>query len=290
MHSDESQWVQFFHRCQSSRLDVDIFSSYAKLLSSRISLPPNRIADVFLRPTEHNSISPDPRVTLYIQALQELNLINVPAVLRALLKYSTFQPPRHSDGANEGGMRLMKWENSYVSEEVILYSVARSVSSGATPKDAHEAVEIFKYLAGWMSVLLAVNAADDILQVMGSVGTQTVENLAVKTALGTVLVALADNPIATSALQKSCPKGTKADCPFQSLSCPLSIPQTCSFSEWYSRPSRCFEIIYTCAVFLYAIIDSEFLCKCRKTRAIPQSSFASTTACRSERTSSQCRN
>lgn len=95
-----------------------------------------------------------------------------------------------------------------MAEEVILFQVARNVSTGTTPKDEHEAVRMIKCLSGWMSVLLNANATNDMLQSMGDAGTQSMGSIAVKTAVGTVLVALADNAIAISALQKSCPKGT----------------------------------------------------------------------------------
>lgn len=208
MHPGEQQWTHFFARCLATRLDVPTFSSYAKLLSNKTPLPPRRIADVFLKPTEINNYSPDPRVPLYLQALQELKLVDVSSVLLALIKYSTTRPSKDLWRFENGDATdLVAWKSSYGAEEVIWSQIARSISSGSTPKDAQEAVWIISCLSLWMSVILAANSTDEMLQAMGNGGAQNTGSVAVRTAVGTVLVALANNPITISALQKPCPKG-----------------------------------------------------------------------------------
>lgn len=209
MNQGEPQWEQFLARCLATRLDVQTFSSYAKLLSNKTPLPSRRIAAIFLKPEESNDVSLDPRVPLYLQALQELKLVDVPSILRALIRYSTTRPHKHILKSENGDTRgLPAWKSSYASEEVILSQVARSISSGITPKDAQEAVSIISFLSVWISALLAANVADDMLQAMDNGGAQNIGTVAVRIALGRVLVALADNAITISALQRSCPKGT----------------------------------------------------------------------------------
>ncbi|KAH6684022.1 mediator complex, subunit Med5 [Halenospora varia] len=184
-----ASWQTFLTRSLATRLDPQTFESYVKILSSKYPLSPSQISNLFLRPTASNTVSLDPRIPRYVQTLLSLGLVNVPSLLRALLR---------------GGKR---WGNSYAAEEMLFYRVARLISSGVSPGNAQEAAELILVSMKWMeAVLAASNAAHGMLELSG--GTHAEELNAQIMALGTLVVAVVENALVQTALNKgSVPKG-----------------------------------------------------------------------------------
>lgn len=83
-------WEKFFNRALEKRLDMDQFADWAPIMKERhAAVGPIPLADLVLRPTRWNKWTLDPRVPYYLQTLLDLHMVDVPAVLAALYRYST---------------------------------------------------------------------------------------------------------------------------------------------------------------------------------------------------------
>jgi mediator of RNA polymerase II transcription subunit 5 len=168
----------------------------------------------------------DPRVTKYVQILLSLQLVNVPAVLKALLKYSSFSrntsDQNGSNGSGEGTQlgidggekgstsKYKYWRNSYGVEETLFYRMATSIVSGSAPHDTNETVELVKASIQWMDVVIA--ASNSAQEMMGLDQTHTREKNAQSMALGTLVIAIVENARVQHALNKgTVPKTTRKD-------------------------------------------------------------------------------
>ncbi|KAK3378393.1 mediator complex, subunit Med5, partial [Podospora didyma] len=155
------QWTRFLSHAEAKRLEPATFSSYLPILFSKHRLPPTLIAELLLRPKKGNQDSLDPRIPQYLEVLLKQKLVDTPSVLRALYKYSTLQSQAAPDGdatntLSSGGAlqkpKPVRWRNSYASEEVIFWRLAKTVSQGSGIKDGKDAIEVVKIVAKWMSL------------------------------------------------------------------------------------------------------------------------------------------
>ncbi len=227
-------WQTFLDHSLATRLDAETFESYAKILSAKHPLPASRISDLFLRPSEYNIVSLDPRVPRFVQVLLGLELVTVPSVLRALLRWSSYgglegakegenghadgiDKKRKGNGGEEHGNAQLKerkkddrnrWTNSYATEEILFYRLAKVISSGNAPSNIQEAVELILVCIKWMDTVVSTSqAAHEMLGGLG--GGHTEEMNAQTMALGTLMVAVVENGQVLQTLGKgSAPKGT----------------------------------------------------------------------------------
>lgn len=163
-----------------------------------------------------------------MQVMLRLEMVNIPSILKALYKYSTFgavsegqdaeainkdtQTSGEEDGPRESRKpteQRKRWTNSYAAEEMLFYQAAKYITSGSAANDIQETVDLILVSARWMDlVTTAGNRANDILN-LGHAQAQ--EMGATTTALGTLMVAVVDNGRVVQALsKKKCPKGTIA--------------------------------------------------------------------------------
>lgn len=223
--SSVPSWQAFLFHSLATRLEPDTFSSYAEILQSKHPLTPARITELLLRPTSNNDASLDPRIPRYLQVLLGLELVTVPSILRALLKYSTHRALNGDENSTDAdvsgreetqtdnGSKKRKqdgpshWTNSYAAEETMFYRLAKHISSGTAPKSIQEAVELVLVSIQWMkSIALATQAAQPTLNLAS---TRAEEMNAQTMALGTLLVAIVENGQVLHALSKGrAPKGT----------------------------------------------------------------------------------
>ncbi|CZR65485.1 related to Mediator of RNA polymerase II transcription subunit 5 [Phialocephala subalpina] len=218
-----SSWQTFLTNSLATRLPPETFESYVQILNSRHPLSPNRICDIFLHPREGNDYSLDTRATKYIQILLSLKLVNIPAILKTLLKVSSFS--KHSEeqighnesvkdtqdgnGQKENGPARW-WRNSYGAEETLFYRLAKIISSGSAPSKIEEAAELVKACIQWMEVVIAASHAAQ--EMMGLDQTHTQEKNAQNMALGTLVIAVVENAQVMHALSKgSVPKATRKE-------------------------------------------------------------------------------
>ena len=218
-------WAKFLSRSLATRLDFETFESYVQLLSTTHSLPPDRIADLFLRPTATNSATLDSRIPRYVQIMIALELLTAPSVLRALCRYSTVgtlgyvEQVTGGDGGEDGGKdqgdeqkRLQKgkqnrWTNSYSADETLFYRLAKYISAGSAPRDSQEAVESLLVCIRLMELAISAGLGETH-EMLGLAGGPSGELGAVAMALGTLVVAVVENGHVLRALGKrNVPKG-----------------------------------------------------------------------------------
>jgi mediator of RNA polymerase II transcription subunit 5 len=206
-------WQKFLAHSLATRLEPEAFESYIQILSAKHPLPPSRISDLFLRPTEDNTVCLDPRIPRYLQVLLAHQLVTLPGVLNSLWKVSSYRPlpSEGNDGIDgkEGDSSAEKkhakddgkrWTNSYTSEETLFYRLTKYISSGTAPKDVQEAVELVIVCIQWMETVVAAgNAAHEMLG-LGHTEEMAAQNMA----LGTLIVAVVEN----SLVQRSVEKGS----------------------------------------------------------------------------------
>jgi mediator of RNA polymerase II transcription subunit 5 len=218
-------WQTFFARSLATRLEPSDFESYVQILSTKHPLSASRISDLFLRPTEYNSVSLDPRVVRYVQVLLGLELVTVPSVLRALWKVSSFRDQDglqngqekdaagREDGEKVGGKGKedgKRWNNSYIAEETLFYRLTKYISSGIAPHDTQEAVELVMACVQWMRTVISVQHVAQ--EMLGLTQTHTAEMNAQNMALGTLIVAVVENGRVLHALSKgSVPKPVRKE-------------------------------------------------------------------------------
>lgn len=196
------EWTKFLAHSLSKRVDADRFGKYAQFLSNKYPLPPRRLADVLLRPSKLNCESFDPQIPYYVQTLLQSDILDLPAVLCGLLKYSSFRLAEDSKAENNERAKSLKWKKSGVQAEGVIYGLAKVVSSGARPKTTQEALQLVRALTAWMKVLAIAGPSDDIMQ-----EAQAAEALGVRNALGTLLFAASENGKFLEVLGRSYPKG-----------------------------------------------------------------------------------
>jgi mediator of RNA polymerase II transcription subunit 5 len=192
-------WQSFFSRSLATRLEPSDFESYVQILSTKHPLSPSRTSDLFLRPTETNAISLDPRVVRYVQVLLELKLVSVPSVLRALWKVSSFRDENgHQDGQQKvtiGGETGEKTAGKARDE-----GKRWNISSGTAPHNTQEAVELVMVCVQWMRTVISVQHAAQ--EMLGLAQTHTAEMTAQNMALGTLVIAVVENGRVLHALGK----------------------------------------------------------------------------------------
>ena len=203
-------WRAFLSRSLATRLDPEDFDSYVRILSTQQPLPSPLVAEVFLAPTTSNTICIDPLIPRYLQVLITRDLVGVADVLQSLWKWSSF---RSLDGtAANGGAKQgengrgkgaakddgKRWMNSYGAEETLFYRLTKYISSGTSPRNLQEAVELVLVCTTWMeSVITAGDVANEMMG-WGHMDEMTAQNMG----LGTLVVAVVENDLVQKALGK----------------------------------------------------------------------------------------
>ena len=212
-------WAKFLSHSLAARLSPSTFESYIPLIATKNPLTSPRICDIFLRPNKYNDVSLDPRIPRYLQILLSEGLVDCAGILKALLKYSSFQSFR-MDHTNAGGDGLQRenreekkrWGNSYAVEEMLFYRLAKTISSGQGPRDAQEAVEVLLLCMKWMEIVTMAMGSDahEMLNLGAHHGSPQEMGM-VGMALGTMMVAVVGNEKILGVLGKAnCPKGRYA--------------------------------------------------------------------------------
>ncbi|KAG9240533.1 mediator complex, subunit Med5 [Calycina marina] len=209
-------WTTFVGTSLARRLESDTFSKLVQIQHRKQHLSPSQLCDIFLRPTELNDFSLNVRVRLWLPVLQKLSLINVPAVLRAMKRYSTFGTQADelagkdgSSGAELGttsGSNPKRWKDSYYSDEVLFYSMGKYITSGRTPETTQLAVELLIVCIQWMELVYKSGHGVDTLLAPSSKHTVVTNAI---TALGTLVVGVTESPGIQKILTRGIPpRGT----------------------------------------------------------------------------------
>lgn len=226
------EWERFLQRCLVQRLDFDKFAEYAPLLHARHPLGHGPVADLVLRPTSWNKYTLDPRVPHYMQTLLDLGLVDTPAILAALYRYSTCHVllaadphGKQGDGEADGGgdkhagaagkNEVTRWQSSFSSEEVIFYRLTKAVTQGLAIRNSRDALDVSAVMARWMTLFTAASAAfqaDDDDVIMGGAGSKASQQRRddmdnSRAAFVMLLLGVCENPVVLQALGKPFAKG-----------------------------------------------------------------------------------
>ncbi|KAI9852775.1 MAG: mediator complex subunit [Vezdaea acicularis] len=209
MDADVKQWSAFFDRCLIERLEVEKFTIYANHLIQRYPAERQDIARLLLKPRWKKGINADPKVIQYAIKLLEIGVVDVPDILRALLKTSRCSPARTdvNNLQNEDAHGVTKSYNSPELEEIIFLRLSKAFTTNRRPKSKVETWEVIDVISRWMSVVMTTSATDEMMQSMdGQSANPRPEALAIRESLGMLLVTVAENPKVIAVLNGSCPK------------------------------------------------------------------------------------
>jgi mediator of RNA polymerase II transcription subunit 5 len=234
------EWAKFLTHSLGKRLDADKFGKFAQLLNKKHPLAPRRVSDILFRPNKHKTESFDPQTPYYVQNLLHGDLLDVPSVLYALLKYSSFRSAEELKPDAEGRKETLRWSKPYTQAEGVIYGLAKLVSSGARPKDTQEAIDLIKALTEWTKVLAVPGAAEDMMH-----ETHTTEVMGVRIALGTLLVAAVENGKVLGVLGRSCPKGTQYTLFLCSGRLSTSVSGSLNWHRYLTMKTACCQL-FTC--------------------------------------------
>lgn len=237
------EWERFLQRCLVQRLDLDKLAEYAPLLHARHPLGHGPVADLVLRPTPWNRYTLDPRVPHYMQTLLDLGLVDTPAILAALYRYSTCHvllaahrkqgdggeadggeaddaagggDNKPGAGAGAGKNDVARcWQSSFSSEEVIFYRLTKAVAQGLAIRNSRDALDVSATMARWMTLFTAASAAfqaDDEDVIMGGAGSKASQQKRddmdnSRAAFVMLLLGVCENPVLLQALGKPFAKG-----------------------------------------------------------------------------------
>lgn len=233
-------WEKFFDKALEKRLDMDKFADWAPIMKDRHGsvMSPLMLADLVLRPKKWNTWTLNPRVPYYLQTLLDLRMVDVPAVLAALWRYSTAHSFLGKEGVKEDRMegikiegggdesnnknKIIRWQSSFSSEEVIFYRLTKAVAQGTAIKNGKDAVEICIVMARWMALFTSASAAfaahdEDVI--MGGADAASNESRSrqqkrdemdnARAAFVMLLLGVCENAIVLQALSKNFAKGAR---------------------------------------------------------------------------------
>ncbi|KAI9757383.1 MAG: mediator complex subunit [Candelina submexicana] len=211
MDVESQEWTKLLDRCLLARVKGPKFSAFCKALYSKNPIASSKLANIFIRPRASSALTVDPLIPSYIECLLALEQISVPDALRTLLRYSRLY---HSDEAlYPRGDQSEDINNLYHGpdlEQILLFRYAKCFITGGRPKNAHEAYSTLRAVATWMSAIVTASTKDEMMQDLAGVGNSTQpEAIAVREAVGMLVVALAENGRVMSVLDGQCPKDVK---------------------------------------------------------------------------------
>ncbi|KAI9658537.1 MAG: mediator complex subunit [Trizodia sp. TS-e1964] len=203
--SAEAEWSELLKYSLSLRSSADIFSaSCARLHARNPLLPRSKLASMFLHKNTLLRTMIDPRILEYMRVLMDLDILQIPDLLGGMLRTARLE---HAPTVLPGQEK--KRYNSYISEEVLLYLVKRTLSyktDKRRPKSVGETWGSFEAINLWMRLIVRRAIAG---QHNGDESAQeTPEAVGVGVALGYVVIALFNNPEVQSRIARGGPRKT----------------------------------------------------------------------------------
>ena len=140
----------------------------------------------------------------------------MPTALRGLWKVSSFRDQLRGDaeakeGENDGTGKAKtgrRWKSSYTTEETLFYRITKYISSGTSPRDIQEAVELIAVCIQWMETVVSASRVGH--EMLSLAPTHTAEMSAQHMALGTLVIAAVENARVVHALgTRAVPKPTR---------------------------------------------------------------------------------
>ncbi|KAK4219452.1 putative mediator of RNA polymerase II transcription subunit 5 [Rhypophila decipiens] len=233
-----AEWTKFLSKAETVRLEPEKFASFVPILYSKNRLPRALIADLVLRPTRSNKEALCPRVSMYLNTLLKMRMVDVGGVLKASWRYSTLHgevaksteqedPDQEMGGNDDDGQQkqknknklpLTRWRSSYSAEEILFWRLAKAVSNISGPnandklgggneivgiRDGGDAISVLKAVTQWMALFTEATRAfsRDTFGAIHSLQAKG-ETESSRTAFVGLLLRVCENPIVLSVLGK----------------------------------------------------------------------------------------
>lgn len=187
-------WDILFKQSLERRLPGDKFAKFINQLHDRSPAPGWKLAAVFFDRVAATTVSGDPRITVYLDALLEALLVDTAVILKALFSRSSARAHLASQQRSNEKDKT-KSLNAPQLESNILNQLARKLMAGSRPKTPTEARALLRTLVEWTSALVTANSNESMMQAMGAEVEQNrqLESALVRESIGLLWLATLEN-------------------------------------------------------------------------------------------------
>jgi mediator of RNA polymerase II transcription subunit 5 len=139
----------------SQRVDVDEFKDLSKLMLNRSPVKEDELLDLLLGARAASSVTWDPLLPVYVDGLCKVGQVKPSTALTSLLKHSSIRANAESKSQISTLMIDIK----------VIQDVMMAVSTGAIPRAAAEAADLFASTVEWIDAVVSwYNGSLDIMQ------------------------------------------------------------------------------------------------------------------------------
>lgn len=188
--ASSDRWRTFIHRCLSQRVDVDEFKDLSKLMLNRSPVKEDELLDLLLGARAASSVTWDPLLPVYVDGLCKVGQVKPSAALTSLLKHSSIRANAESKSQISTLMIDIK----------VIQDVMMAVSTGAIPRAAAEAADLFASTVEWIDAVVSwYNGSLDIMQQSSGL-LNNADAVSLFESVGILLAALFNTPKGIDAL------------------------------------------------------------------------------------------
>ncbi|KAJ5949659.1 hypothetical protein N7454_001243 [Penicillium verhagenii] len=139
------KWRTFLHQCLAHRVDVDEFKDLSKLMLTRSPVKEDELLDMLLEARGASTITWDPLLPVYVDGLCKAGQIKAASALTSVLKHSSI----HEQNGNRSKTSTL------MTDIKVIGDVMLSISTGAIPRSAHEAAELYTATVEWIFAVVS---------------------------------------------------------------------------------------------------------------------------------------
>lgn len=144
------QWKTFLHQCLAHRIDVDEFKNLSKLMISRSPVDEEELLNMLLESRATTTITWDPLLPLYVDALCKIGHAKPSTALTCLLKHSSIL-----DWGSDAQPKRKRKASTLMTDIKIIQDVMLSISTGNVPKTIAEVTEIYSATVDWIMAVVS---------------------------------------------------------------------------------------------------------------------------------------
>lgn len=147
------QWRTLLHRCLAHRIDVDEFKELSKLMLTRFPVNEEELLNLLLEARATSTITWDPLLPLYVDALCKIGQAKPSSALTCLLKHSSILDKIESSPDSEPKQK--RKASTLMTDIKVIQDVMLSVSTGSIPKTIAETAQIYSATVDWIDAVVA---------------------------------------------------------------------------------------------------------------------------------------
>lgn len=146
------QWMTFLHRCLAHRIDVDEFKDLSKLMLARSPVSEEELLDLLLEARAASTITWDPLLPLYVDALCKIGQAKPSSALTCLLKHSSILDKIESSPDSQP--KRKRRASTLMTDIKVIQDVMMSISTGNIPKTIAEAAQVYSATVDWIDAVV----------------------------------------------------------------------------------------------------------------------------------------